>query len=63
VVGLDEIRQNEHNLNLSRYVDTLEPEPPVDVPAALRRLREAEQTRDAAAAEMDRILKELGYGP
>ncbi|MFT8765276.1 MAG: N-6 DNA methylase, partial [Lentilactobacillus hilgardii] len=27
----DEIRDNDYNLNIPRYVDTFEPEPPVDV--------------------------------
>jgi hypothetical protein len=43
-------------------VDTLEPEVPVDVGAALARLREAEARRAAAEAHMDALLKEIGYG-
>jgi type I restriction enzyme M protein len=62
VVGMDEIAENDGNLNISRYVDTLEPEVPVDVGAALARLREAEARRAAAEAHMDALLKEIGYG-
>jgi type I restriction enzyme M protein len=61
-VPLAEIHENDGNLNISRYIDTLEPEPPVDVVATLRELRKAEAERDTAAREMDRILAELGYG-
>jgi len=59
VVGFDEIEENDFNLNIARYVDTLEPEEPVDVQALLRRLRELETSRDAAAREMDSLLQEL----
>lgn len=31
VASLDEIKENEYNLNIPRYVDTFEEEPPVDV--------------------------------
>ena len=61
VVAVDEIEQNDYNLNIARYVDTTEPEEQIDVREALRQLRELEAQRDAAAAEMDAILKELGY--
>ena len=30
-VGLDEIKENDYNLNIPRYVDTFEPAPPIDV--------------------------------
>jgi len=62
VVERPEIDDNDGNLNISRYVDTLEPEAPVDIGAALVRLREAEAKRDAAEARVDLLLKEIGYG-
>ena len=61
VAGLDEIRGNDFNLNISRYVDTTEQEEAISVEDALARLREAEQRRDEAAARMDALLAELGY--
>lgn len=61
VVDLSEIADNDYNLNISRYVDTLEPEEPIDVQAALDRLKAAESARDEAAAEMNRLIRELGY--
>ena len=61
VVDLEEIRGNDHNLNISRYVDTSEPAEPIDIAAALARLRELEQARDEAAHKMDALLAELGY--
>jgi type I restriction enzyme M protein len=61
VVDLDEIRRNDYNLNISRYVDTSLPEERIDVAEALARLRELERQRDEAARRMDQLLAELGY--
>lgn len=60
-VSLDEIRENDYNLNISRYIDITEPEPKVDVKAALSKLRSLEKQRDDAEKRMDECLKELGY--
>ena len=59
---LAEIEQNEYNLNISRYILTVDAEEKVDLALAIRKLREAERERDDAKKVMDRFLKELGYG-
>jgi type I restriction enzyme M protein len=56
-----EIAENDDNLNLSRYVDTTVEDERIDVATALARLRALERERDAAVAEMNRLLTELGY--
>lgn len=62
IVGLDVIaKENDYNLNISRYVDSAEPPPELDVASELRKLRELESKRNAAEARMDKLLKELGY--
>ncbi|MEZ4554192.1 MAG: class I SAM-dependent DNA methyltransferase [Dehalococcoidia bacterium] len=61
VADLEEIRTNDFNLNISRYVDTTEHEEMPSVEDALARLRDAERRRDEAAARMDALLMELGY--
>jgi type I restriction enzyme M protein len=61
VVDLKEIEENDFNLNISRYIDTLEPEKPIDVKAELEKLWIAERARDEAAAHMNALLKEMGY--
>ena len=61
VVPLDEIKQNDWNLNISRYVDTSEEEVRIDVAEAVQKLRELEQERSEADATMNRYLAELGY--
>ncbi len=62
VADLEEIAANDYNLNISRYVDTAEPEEVISVEEALAQLREAERRRDEAVARMDALLAELGYG-
>ena len=62
VADLEEIAANDYNLNISRYVDTTEPVEVLSVEEALAQLREAERKRDEAAARMDELLSELGYG-
>jgi type I restriction enzyme M protein len=61
VVDRQEIEENDSNLNISRYIDTLEPEKPIDVKAELAKLWAAEKARDEAAARMNTLLKEMGY--
>ena len=57
-----EIKENDFNLNIPRYVDTFEEEEEVDL---MQVRREREQLKEELAAlevEMDGYLKELGYG-
>ncbi len=62
VVGTEEIRANDHILNVSRYVRTyVEPEP-VDMPAELRTLRSLREARNLAEATMMALIEDLGYG-
>lgn len=61
VVDIGEIEKNELNLNIPRYVDTFEPEEPVDVNQALSELREAERARNEAYANLRKLLGEIGY--
>ncbi|QDT29883.1 putative type I restriction enzymeP M protein [Gimesia panareensis] len=62
VVPLAEIEQeNDFNLNISRYVDTSDPPPQLDVKAELKKLRKLEEKRDTAEQQMNQLLAELGY--
>ena len=61
VADLEEIKTNDFNLNISRYVDTTEPVEVMSVEEALVQLRDAERRRDEAVAKMDALLAELGY--
>ena len=62
VATLAEIEENDYNLNIPRYVDTFEPEPPVDMPAVNARIRETRRELDLVHQEMEEILAKLGLG-
>jgi type I restriction enzyme M protein len=61
VVDLEEIKENDHNLNIARYVQITEPEPEIDVKAELKELKALTVERDKAEKKMMKFLKELGY--
>lgn len=61
VVPLKEIKENDYNLNISRYVDISVPEEKIDIKDALTKLRRLEKERDEAAANMNTYLKQLGF--
>ncbi|MDF7672918.1 type I restriction-modification system subunit M [Lactobacillus sp. ESL0701] len=41
--SLDEIKENEYNLNIPRYVDTFEEEPPVDIKKVVAEIQETDK--------------------
>lgn len=61
VVRLDEIKLNDYNLNIARYVDSAEEEEEIKVEEAVAALRQLELEREEVEAKMYGFLKELGY--
>ena len=61
MVDLDEIEGNDYNLNIARYVQTTEEEPPIDVREELKTLKVLLAERDEAETKMMGYLRELGY--
>lgn len=59
---LEEIKENDFNLNIPRYVDTFEEEAEVDIPAVQREIEALERQLVETRKEMASHLKELGYG-
>jgi type I restriction enzyme M protein len=59
VADMEEIKENDYNLNISRYVDTREPEEPVDIPEVLESLNKLESDRKDVQSKLDDYLKEL----
>ncbi|MEK7577510.1 MAG: type I restriction-modification system subunit M [Patescibacteria group bacterium] len=59
-VEIDEIKENDFNLNITRYVDTFEEEEPVDIQANLRELAALEPELQKLEKQMKEYLKELG---
>lgn len=56
----DEIAENDYNLNIPRYVDTFEPEDPVDLEAVQREIDRIEEELAETSETLDRHLQELG---
>jgi len=56
---LEDIKENEYNLNIPRYVDTFEEEEPVDIPALKKEIAGLESELADVRKEMDGYLKEL----
>ncbi len=57
---LAEIKENDYNLNIPRYVDTFEEEEPIDIKAVMAEIKELEAKRAELDKEIDVYLKELG---
>jgi len=58
--SLDEIRENDYNMNIPRYVDTFEEEEPVDLDAVVKELEAFDEEIKAVDAEIEKYCVELG---
>ena len=56
----EEIRENEFNLNIPRYVDTFEEEEEIDIPSVQKEIDTLETELKAVQDEMEGYLEELG---
>lgn len=61
LASLAEIRENDYNLNIPRYVDTFEEEETIDLMAVRRERLQLQQQLAALETEMAGYLEELGY--
>lgn len=59
VATMDEIKDNDYNLNIPRYVDTFEPEPEVDFKQVASDLSDIDKQISQNQAELVGMLKEL----
>jgi len=60
-VSLDEIRANDYNLNITRYIDVTEEEEPIEVQKVLNELKNLKKERVEIEGKVNEFLKELGY--
>lgn len=60
LASLDEVRENDYNLNIPRYVDTFEEEEPIDIQAVMADIKKLEAERAELDKEIEGYLKELG---
>lgn len=59
VATLDEIKENDFNLNIPRYVDTYVPEPPIDLGELTREMAEVDEQIASAQQELLGMMTEL----
>jgi len=60
VATFEEIKENDFNLNIPRYVDTFEEEAEVDIAAVQKEIVKLEGELKTVQSEMNKYLKELG---
>ena len=60
VAKMAEIEENDYNLNIPRYVDTFEEEPPVDLKAEFAQLTKLQTEAKEIDIELDKYFQELG---
>ncbi len=60
-VALDEIRRNDYNLNIPRYIDITEAEESIDVQETINELVQLKKERAQSEDKVEGYLKELGY--
>lgn len=61
LVAMGEIAENDHNLNIPRYVDTFEPEPTLDVGEAMKGMIGAEAEATASTRRLVELIRTVGY--
>lgn len=62
LASFDEIKENDFNLNIPRYVDTFVEEEEIDIEAVQTEISQIENDLVEVKQEMAGYLKELGYG-
>jgi type I restriction-modification system DNA methylase subunit len=62
-VDTGEIEENDFNLNISRYISTVEPEPEINLGAVHQKLLALDERIRAATDEHNSYLKELRLPP
>ena len=57
----EEIKENDFNLNIPRYVDTFEPEPDIDIEATQSEIQQLEGQLADVQHKLRGYLQELGF--
>lgn len=60
VASMDEIKENDYNLNIPRYVDTFEEEEPIDLNAVSEKIKRIDKEIASIDEQLAVYLKELG---
>ena len=59
VASIDEIKENDYNLNIPRYVDTFEEEPPIDLGELTQEISQTDQEIAESEQNLLSMMKEL----
>ena len=59
VANLEEIRENDFNLNIPRYVDTFEEEEEVDIDAVQREISDLEKELSEVRVKMAKLMEDV----
>jgi type I restriction enzyme M protein len=60
VASYEEIKENDYNLNIPRYVDTFEEEEPVDMEQVAKNIERIKEEINEVEEQMAKYLEELG---
>ncbi|MFS0865346.1 type I restriction-modification system subunit M [Fredinandcohnia sp. 179-A 10B2 NHS] len=60
IVDINTIKDNEYNLNISRYIDTSEEEEEIDISGVINDLKEIKKEFSKTEAKLNNYLRELG---
>ena len=61
VADSTELKENEYNLNVPRYVDISEPEEEIDIQKVINELKDLDKERNELESKLNADLKELGF--
>ena len=61
IADFDELKENEFNLNVPRYVDISETEEEIDIQKTIDELKKIEKEKQEIEVEVRNDLKELGF--
>lgn len=60
-ISIDEIKENDYNLNLRKYIDKSKPEKEIDIQEIIEKLKELEKIHDKSNNQMTSDLREMGF--
>ena len=60
-ITIDDIKENDYNLNVRRYIDNSVPEEQIDIQEAANKLDELKKERKKSEEQIAKDLKELGF--
>ena len=60
-ITIDDIKENDYNLNVRRYIDNSVPEEQIDIQETANKLDELKKERKKSEEQMRKDLEELGF--